>query len=144
MPRVPSRDAALSSFLQAVRRAFEPVIRRGFHLYWRLSRGLTLGVRGLVIDESGRIFLVKYTYVRGWYLPGGGVEPGETLLDALAREVREEAGLEVGGAHMLHGVFFNRRVSRRDHIAVFVVRDCRRVGETTSGLEIVASGFFDL
>src|SRR5271156_7057842 len=115
MTRVPFRDAALSSFLQAVRRAFEPAIRRGFHLYWRMSRGLTLGVRGLVVDEAGRIFLVKHTYVRGWYLPGGGVEPGETLLDALARELKEEGNIELVEQPQLHAVYFNEQVSQRDH-----------------------------
>ena len=39
---------------------------------------MTLGVRALVIDGEGRIFLVKHSYVSGWHLPGGGVEAGET------------------------------------------------------------------
>jgi len=33
-----------------VRQAFEPSIRRAFHLYWRWARGVTLGVRGLAGD----------------------------------------------------------------------------------------------
>ena len=47
-------------------------------VYWRLSRGMTLGVRALVIDEQRQILLVQHSHVRGWHLPGGGVEPGET------------------------------------------------------------------
>jgi len=39
-------------------------------------------VRGLVIDEEGRVFLVNHSYVSGWYLPGGGVEVGETMSEA--------------------------------------------------------------
>ena len=128
MTRVSSGDAAVSSFVQAVRRALEPAIRRGFHLYWRLSRGLTLGVRALVLDESGRIFLVKHTYVRGWHLPGGGVEPGETLLDALARELKEEGNIDLVDQPPLHAVYFNKRVSQRDHVALYVVTAFRQTG----------------
>ena len=43
---------------------------------------MTLGVRGLVIDKGQRVFLVTHTYVPGWQLPGGGVEPGETMAEA--------------------------------------------------------------
>ena len=48
----------------AIRRSFEPAIRRVLHLYWRFSRGLTLGVRAMVFDGEGRVFLVKHSYVR--------------------------------------------------------------------------------
>ena len=81
--------------MNRVRQAFEPTIRRAFHLYWRWARGVTLGVRGLVIDKDQRIFLVAHTYVPGWQLPGGGVEPGETMAEALARELMEEGNIEI-------------------------------------------------
>ena len=103
-------------------KTIEQVMRRVMHLYWRFARGLTLGVRGLVIDEARRIFLVQHTYVRGWHLPGGGVEPGETLATAVARELIEEGNIEVTEPPRLHGMFFDPRFSRRDHIACFVVR----------------------
>src|SRR4051812_18314922 len=96
----------------ALRTACEPALRRVLHLYWRFARGLTLGVRGLVIDDRGRIFLVKHSYVSGWHLPGGGVEVGETVLDALIRELAEEGNIEPTAPPALHGVFFNKRVSR--------------------------------
>src|SRR6202158_619064 len=62
--------------LDCLRRGLEPAILRVLHLYWRLSRGMTLGVRAVVVDDLGRVFLVKHSYVTGWHLPGGGVEPG--------------------------------------------------------------------
>ena len=55
------------------------LLRRTFHTYWRFSRGMTLGVRAAVIDRDDRVFLIRHTYVPGWQLPGGGVEPGETM-----------------------------------------------------------------
>jgi ADP-ribose pyrophosphatase YjhB (NUDIX family) len=140
-PHLPS-PPRLRKLGSAVRKAFEPAIRRGFHLYWRMSRGLTLGVRGLVLDEAGRIFLVKHTYVRGWHLPGGGVEPGETLLDALARELKEEGNIDLLEPPALHAVYFNTRVSLRDHVALFVVSAFRQPAPPVPDREIMAHGFF--
>src|SRR6266545_1051669 len=103
--------------LDAARRAFEPAVRRVLHFYWRFARAMTLGVRALVIDGKGRIFLVKHSYVSGWHLPGGGVEAGETLVEAVARELQEEGNIDVTESPQLHGMFFNDRDSRRDHVA---------------------------
>jgi 8-oxo-dGTP pyrophosphatase MutT (NUDIX family) len=127
--------------LNSLRRALEPVLRRVFHFYWRFARGTTLGSFGMVIDGAGQVFLVKHSYVSGWHLPGGGVEPGETLLTALTRELGEEGNIEVIGKPALHGVFFNKRVSRRDHVALFIVREFRQ-GVPQPNHEIVAHGFF--
>jgi 8-oxo-dGTP pyrophosphatase MutT (NUDIX family) len=128
--------------LQRLRRKSEPALRRILHLYWRLARGMTLGVRGIVLDGDGRVFLVKHSYVAGWHLPGGGVEVGESFRDALARELMEEGRIEVIGEPILHGVFFNSHVSRRDHVAVYVVRQFRQDALPEPNREIIACGFF--
>jgi ADP-ribose pyrophosphatase YjhB (NUDIX family) len=128
--------------LNALRRAGELLISRVFHVYWRFSRGLTVGVRGLIFDGDGRVFLVKHSYVAGWHLPGGGVEKGETLLTALDRELREEGNIEVSEPPVLHAVYFNRRISRRDHVALFVVRAFRQTAPPQPNHEIVDHGFF--
>lgn len=128
--------------LDPLRRLLEPAIRPVLHFYWRFARGLTMGVRGVVIDPAGRVFLIKHSYVAGWHLPGGGVETGETVLEALARELMEEGGIALQGAPALHGVFFNARVSRRDHVAVFVVRAFTHEGGPRHPREIIDHGFF--
>ena len=131
--------------IDPLRRAIEPGLRRVLHAYWRFTRGLTLGVRGLVISPAGEVLLVKHSYVPGWHLPGGGVEPGETLLDALTRELAEEGNVTLLSEPALHGMFFNSFASRRDHVAVYVV-ERYRTGTllTLPNREIEAVEFFAL
>ncbi len=112
------------------------------HFYWRFARAATLGVRALVRDGDGRVFLVKHSYVSGWHLPGGGVETGESMRAALARELREEGNIELAGAPRLFAVYFNAKVSRRDHVALFVVEDFRQPSPPRRNAEIVDHGFF--
>ena len=128
--------------IDAIRRPFEPAIRLFMHFYWRYARGLTVGVRGLVFDAQGRVFLIKHSYVSGWHLPGGGVEPGESLGAALARELREEGNIELIGPPELYAIYWNRRISRRDHVALYVVRSFRQSAPPQPNREIVAHGFF--
>jgi 8-oxo-dGTP pyrophosphatase MutT (NUDIX family) len=128
--------------LEELRRACEPLIRRIMHLYWRFSRGMTVGVRAVVLDGAGQVFLIRHSYVAGWHLPGGGVEPGETLLSALARELAEEGNITFTHTPPLHGVFYNSLVSRRDHVAVYVLTDFHQPTRPVPNREIVAHGFF--
>ena len=53
-----------------------------------------VSVAALVTNEEGKILLVNSPW-RGWEYPGGLIEPGETFAEALRREIREEAGVEV-------------------------------------------------
>ena len=118
------------------------LLRRTLHTYWRFARGLTLGVRAAVLSPENEVFLVRHTYVPGWHLPGGGVEAGESSLEALARELAEEARVTLSGPPALHGVFFNAKVSRRDHVLVYVVRAFRVIEPKRPDREIADARFF--
>jgi ADP-ribose pyrophosphatase YjhB (NUDIX family) len=129
--------------LDEIRRRFEPLLRHVFHAYFLLVRGMTLGVRAVVLDADNKVFLVKHSYVSGWYLPGGGVDIGETMEQAMRRELKEEGDIDLTGEAVLHGIFFNSHISRRDHVAVYVVRHFRQDRLPAPNHEIIECGFFD-
>lgn len=119
----------------------EPLTRPLIHARARWSRGLTLGVRGLVRDGEGRVLLLRHTYTPGWHMPGGGVERGETGEQALAREMVEEAGVELIGRPALRSMHCTGPSFRGDHILFFEIGDWRAVPATSRG-EIHAVEWF--
>src|SRR6201996_99151 len=127
---------------RSLRQRLEPVLRKLFHLYWRFARGMTLGVRAIVVDGEGKVFLVKHSYVSGWHLPGGGVEGGETFVESLRRELQEEGRIELTGEPVLQGIFLNRYASPRDHVAVYLIRQFTQDRLPEPNREIIACGFF--
>lgn len=54
-----------------------------------------VAVDGIIENDNNEILLVKHRYHGVWTVPGGQVEVGENLIDALKREVKEEAGINV-------------------------------------------------
>lgn len=119
-----------------------PVPRRVLHTWFRLRRGLTLGVRGLVRDAQGRVLLIRHTYGPGWHFPGGGVERRESVEEALARELAEEAGIELSGKPHLFGVYSNEDQFAGDHILLYIVQSYRQ-RDWRPTREIADARFFD-
>lgn len=109
-----------------------------------MTRATTLGVRCALFDGDGRIFLVRHTYVKGWHMPGGGVERGQTMLDAVRNEVAEEAGLDLKQTPTLFANYRNTRHSRFDHVALYIARDIVPGQLPEPNMEIAESGWFAL
>jgi len=109
-----------------------------------LIRPLRLSVCGLVVerqDQQDCVLLVRHTYVSGWYLPGGAVDAGESVQAALARELFEEANVELLASPLLHGLFFKPKGSRRAHVACYVIRNFR-ISPHRPNFEIAEARFF--
>ncbi len=133
-----------TSGIELMPRGLRRLAGKALHIYFRLRRGMTLGVRAAVLNEAGEVLLVRHTYTPGWHMPGGGVEPNETLADALAKELREEANIALTGPAALHGIFLNRHTSPRDHVAVFIVRAFAQSAPKQPDVEIAEARFFPL
>jgi ADP-ribose pyrophosphatase YjhB (NUDIX family) len=112
--------------------------------YWRLRRGMTFGVQGVIMREGREVLMIRHGYRPGWHFPGGGVEWNETLLVALAREVEEETGVIVGGAPRLHGLFANFQVAPCDHVALYLIDEWQQPRIPVPNMEIKEQRFFPL
>jgi 8-oxo-dGTP diphosphatase len=69
-----------------------------------------VAVGGIVENEQGYVLLVK-TQHGGWVFPGGQVEVGENLMDALSREIKEESGIDVVVSRLI-GVYSNTAIHK--------------------------------
>ena len=66
----------------------------------------------LIFDGSGQLLILKTTYKKGWSLPGGQIEPGESPWDACRRETLEECGLRIERARLACVDFLRPRPER--------------------------------
>lgn len=119
------------------------MLRWGYLLrrvYQFILRPVTLGVRVMMIRD-GQVLLVRQTYTDGWFMPGGGVDRGETLDAAARREAREEAGAELHNFSLL-GAYTSFREWNSDHNIVFLSTDFTLSGK--KDFEIAELRFFPL
>lgn len=117
------------TFLQGLRR-----------LLWLVTGPGRDGVHAVALTPGGKVVLVRLTYARGWRLPGGGRKRGESQVEGMLRELREEIGLVSHGAvERLQAV--EREARPGDRSALFLVREVAyRPGQT---LEVEEVGEFD-
>tara|TARA_B110000211_G_scaffold178327_1_gene201604 strand:- start:2073 stop:4586 length:2514 start_codon:yes stop_codon:yes gene_type:complete len=120
------------------------LFRKLLHRYFLLSRGLTMGVRCVILNREREVLLVKHTYIAGWHLPGGGVDIGETVEEAIVREVQEETLFHLIESPQLVSVYFCNETSNRDHVILFVATKFLETQSELESFEISESKFFPI
>jgi ADP-ribose pyrophosphatase YjhB (NUDIX family) len=103
-------------------RPFGMLALRTLRVYWRITKPVTFGARAIVLGPDGRLVLVKHTYDRYWYLPGGATKRGEEAEAALRREMKEEIGVDDLAIERKLGTYVSTQEGKRDTIDVFVAR----------------------
>ena len=95
------------------------------------QRSHSVSVAGVIVDDRGRALLMQRRDNGHWEPPGGVLEPGETIPDALQREVLEETGVKIALPATLTGVYKNMTV-----LIVSLVFRCEAIdGTPTTGEE---------
>jgi 8-oxo-dGTP pyrophosphatase MutT (NUDIX family) len=117
---------------------------RAFLFATAIIKRMTLGTRAMLIDGS-KIYLIRHTYMPGWHMPGGGIEPGETAEDSMAREVLEETGYRLTARPEFFGFYHNAGpATNRDHVALYLSRDFTRDRVFKKNWEIAEFGWFEI
>lgn len=99
----------------------------------------SVGVFAAIFDDAGRILLVRSaTGRKGWSLPGGGIERGESPHDALRREVAEESGYRVEPGPLL-GIY---STPFKDNLVLTFEADALSRGKWAPNAEISEYGWF--
>ena len=102
-------------------------------MLWLVVKPLSVGVRLLLIKDN-QVLLVKHIYEKFWYLPGGAVERGETLEQAVRREAQEEVGADLADLR-LFGTYTNFEHGKSDHVIVFLSQNFEKTCQTDDEIE---------
>lgn len=100
------------------------------------------GVKVMAHDAQGHVLLVRHRYGdrSAWMLPGGGVRPWERPLAAACRELLEETGCRLDGAHLVARF---RAVADGVPHPLFLFSGTTTGAPTPDGIEIAEAAFFD-
>ena len=96
-------------------------------------------------DGGRNVLLVRHSYRPGWCLPGGGMQRGEVPAVALARELREEVGLELTAPPLLFQVYLQSWFGMSDYPLLYVIdadAGMRGTAQVTGDLEILEVAWF--
>jgi 8-oxo-dGTP pyrophosphatase MutT (NUDIX family) len=78
-----------------------------------------------LVEQAGKVVLVRHSYATGWHLPGGGVKRGESPEKAVLRELEEELGLTWSSEPEFVGIFIRKVWPVTNVIALYRLREAR-------------------
>jgi 8-oxo-dGTP pyrophosphatase MutT (NUDIX family) len=78
-----------------------------------------------LVEQEGKVVLVRHSYAAGWHLPGGGVKWGELPEKAVLRELKEELGLTWASEPEFIGIYTRKAFPATNVIALYRVREAR-------------------
>ncbi|RME60622.1 MAG: NUDIX domain-containing protein [Candidatus Dadabacteria bacterium] len=117
-------------------------------LYWFITRPITVGVQAIVLDDKGRVLLVRHTYRKGWFLPGGALKRGESVEQAVKRELFEETGIiSEEKPQIVPKIRYTRWDFKHNHTVAFFISKWRQsdeVSDFSTSWEIAEAKFFPL
>ena len=112
-------------------------------VYWRIARPDTYGAFVAVWHE-GRVLAIKNSYKPQWTFPGGGVKSNESAIQAAARELSEEVGIEVETSSLsIVKEFVCHAEFKKDHATAFEIVLEAEPKVKVDGLEVVEANFVD-
>ena len=78
-----------------------------------------------IVTKDNKFLLVKHTYTHGWYHIGGGVDMGETTMQAVTRELQEEAGITCLTPPKLYDIYLylNKKKHEQHYITLYICED---------------------
>lgn len=110
----------------------------------RFLNTATIGVKALIINEHKQVMLIEHTYMAGWHLPGGGVDPTETPKEAIIREVKEETGLIVNEEPTLFAIYTHEIFGASDYPLLYIIRTFSILPDAKLCREIKQARWFDM
>ena len=105
---------------------------------------VTLGAQAVVADSQRRVLLVRHGYRPGWHFPGGGIERAESAIEAITRELEEEAGVLLTAPPRLFAIYSHFDAFPGDHILLYVATGWQQPRVPEPNREIAELGFFSL
>lgn len=111
-------------------------------VFWFILRPKTKGVKAILFNQ-GKILMVRLTYYPNtWTFPGGGVHRGESDMEAVIRECKEEVGIQLQNPEYLRSIDFDHE-HKKDTVSLFK-EDIGDPEITIDGKEIAEANWYAL